>query len=495
MQLLAMTLGEWWLSMWPHVTAAAVLGVTLTASTHALLVKRDTRSAIGWVGLIWLSPVFGAVLYWLFGINRIHSRASQLKADVVKVARELVAVAPDEARLTAVIGPPAAALRSLETLVGRITGEPLADHNRLVPLDGGDTAYPMMLDAIASASRSVALSSYIFDRDPTGMEFVAALASAVRRGVEVRVLVDGIGASYSFPSIMRSLENAGVRADLFLPTSVPVYFPYANLRNHRKILVVDGRVGFTGGLNIRHGCRLSENPSHPVRDLHFRIEGPVTSQLLQVFVEDWAFATGERLTGPAWDADLSAAADGDDGVLARGVRYGPDDPDVGRIRLVLAGALAAAQRSVRVMTPYFLPDDAVCQALDVAAMRGVEVDIVLPGENNLAMVNWASTAMLWQVLQRGCRVWKTPPPFDHSKLMVVDRTWTLLGSGNWDERSMRLNFEFNVEAYHRGLAERLDDMIAERIAVSRPVTLEEVDGRRLPARLRDGVARLFSPYL
>ena len=379
--------------------------------------------------------------------------------------------------------------------MGRITGEPLADHNRLVPLDGGDTAYPMMLDAIASASRSVALSSYIFDRDPTGMEFVAALASAVRRGVEVRVLVDGIGASYSFPSIMRSLENAGVPADLFLPTSVPVYFPYANLRNHRKILVVDGRVGFTGGLNIRHGCRLSENPSHPVRDLHFRIEGPVTSQLLQVFVEDWAFATGERLTGPAWDADLSAATDGDDGVLARGVRYGPDDPDVGRIRLVLAGALAAAQRSVRVMTPYFLPDDAVCQALDVAAMRGVEVDIVLPGENNLAMVNWASTAMLWQVLQRGCRVWKTPPPFDHSKLMVVDRTWTLLGSGNWDERSMRLNFEFNVEAYHRGLAERLDDMIAERIAVSRPVTLEEVDGRRLPARLRDGVARLFSPYL
>ncbi len=162
---------------------------------------------------------------------------------------------------------------------------------------------------------------------------------------------------------------------------------------------------------------------------------------------------------------------------------------------MLAGALSAAQRSVRVMTPYFLPDDAVCQALDVAAMRGVEVDIVLPGENNLAMVNWASTAMLWQVLERGCRVWKTPPPFDHSKLMVVDRSWTLLGSGNWDERSMRLNFEFNVECYDRGLASSLDDMITKRIAVSRRVTLDEVDRRRLPIRLRDGIARLFSPYL
>ncbi len=495
MQPIAMTLTEWWLDMWPHVTAVTILGITVTASTHALLVKRDTRSAIGWVGLIWLSPVFGAVLYWLFGVNRIHSRASQLKADAIKVSAELVAVAPNEARLAAVIGPDTEPLRSLEALVGRITRRPLADHNRIVPLDGGDEAYPLMLDAIRGASRSIALSSYIFDRDPTGLVFVDALATAVRRGVDVRVLVDGIGSSYSFPSIIRPLENAGVRAALFLPASVPIYFPYANLRNHRKILVVDGRLGFTGGLNIRHGCRLSENPKHPVRDLHFRIEGPVTSQLLQVFVEDWAFAAGERLTGTVWDAELSAAVDGDDGVLARGIRYGPDDPDVGRIRLVLAGALAAAQECVRVMTPYFLPDDAVCQALDVAAMRGVEVDIVLPGENNLAMVNWASNAMLWQVLERGCRVWKTPPPFDHSKLMVVDRTWTLFGSGNWDERSMRLNFEFNVEAYDRGLASALDDMIARRIAVSRPVTLQEVDGRRLPIRLRDGVARLFAPYL
>jgi cardiolipin synthase len=489
------TLPAWLVDLWPHVTAAVILAITISASVHALLVKRDTRSAIGWVGLIWLSPVFGAFLYWIFGVNRIHSRASQLKADAVKVSKELVSVAPDETRLADAIGPPAAPMRSLEALVRRITQQTLVDDNRITPLDGGDAAYPVMLEAIATAQRSVALSSYIFDRDPTGKMFVDALAAASRRGVEVRVLIDGIGVSYSLPSILTLLERAGVRSELFLPTSVPIYFPYANLRNHRKILVVDGRVGFTGGLNIRHSCRLSENPRHPVRDLHFRIEGPVTAQLLQVFVEDWAFATEEQLTGPTWDADLSPATNGDAGILARGIRYGPDDPDVGRIRLVLAGALAAAQRSVRVMTPYFLPDDAVCQALDVAAMRGVEVDIVLPGENNLTMVNWASTAMLWQVLERGCRVWKTPPPFDHSKLMVVDRTWTLLGSGNWDERSMRLNFEFNVECYDRHLAAGLDDMIVERIAQSRRVSLAEVDGRRLPVRLRDGIARLFSPYL
>ena len=180
---------------------------------------------------------------------------------------------------------------------------------------------------------------------------------------------------------------------------------------------------------------------------------------------------------------------------ARGIRFGPDDPDVGRIRLVIVAALAAAQKSVRIMTPYFLPDAAVCQALDVAAMRGVEVDIVIPGKNNLSLVGWATTSMLWQVLGRGCHVWLSPPPFDHTKLLVIDDAWAMFGSGNWDERSLRLNFEFNVETYDRELCATLGRHIAGVIARSRPITLDEVDGRSLPVRLRDGIARLFSPYL
>jgi cardiolipin synthase len=233
--------------------------------------------------------------------------------------------------------------------------------------------------------------------------------------------------------------------------------------------------------------------------MHFELRGPVVTQLLEVFVEDWAFASGESLVGDPttagidgpWAPDQRVAGT----VLARGIRFGPDDPDIGRIKLVLVGALAAAQKTVRIMTPYFLPDDAVCQALDVAAMRGVEVDIVLPDQNNLALVSWASTAMLWQVLGRGCKVWMSPPPFDHTKLMAVDGSWAMFGSGNWDDRSMRLNFEFNVETYDRTVAGQIDRHIADVIARSRPKTLAEVDDRSLPVRLRDGVARLFSPYL
>jgi cardiolipin synthase len=395
------------------------------------------------------------------------------------------------ARLDAAIGHENAPLRSLATLVGEVTDRPLVDGNAIEPLTGGDEAYPRMLEAIDRARRSIGLASYIFDNDPTGRIFADALERAVARGVEVRVLIDGIGSSYTIPSIVGVLARKGVRVERFLPTTVPFYFPYANLRNHRKIMVVDGAVGFTGGLNIRDGCWLAHEPRHPVRDTHFELRGPIVAQLLEVFTEDWAFAAEEALTGPAWEPDLAVAGT----ALARGIRFGPDDPDIGRIKLVLVGALAAAQKSVRIMTPYFLPDDAVCQALDVAAMRGVRVDIVLPEENNLALVGWASTALLWQVLGKGCNVWMAPPPFEHSKLMTVDASWALFGSGNWDDRSMRLNFEFNVETYDRDLAARLDRRIADVIARSRPKTLAEVDGRSLPVRLRDGIARLFSPYL
>ena len=490
---------RWWLTIWPHVLAGSIFLVNIVASGHAILVKRDTRSTIGWVALIWLSPVFGAIAYTVLGVNRIRSRAGQLRAGQAAVIHELRRAVPSPERLAEAIGPEPEPLMSLARLVGQVTGRPLVDGSTIEPLIGGDEAYPRMLAAIDGAARSIGLASYIFDNDPTGREFAAALARAAARGVAVRVLVDGIGATYTWPSIVGVLDAEGVRVERFLPTSVPFYFPYANLRNHRKILVVDGAVGFTGGLNIRDGCRLSHRPRHPVQDMHFELRGPVVTHLLEVFAEDWAFAADELLVGDtaedgphtAWTPDTAPAG----GMIARGIRYGPDDPEIGRIKLVLVGALAAAQKSVRLMTPYFLPDDAVCQALDVAAMRGVTVDIVLPGENNLAMVSWASTAMLWQVLGRGCNVWMSPPPFDHTKLLVVDGAWALFGSGNWDDRSMRLNFEFNVETYDRGLAGRLDAHILDVIGRSRRRTLAEVDARSLPIRLRDGIARLFAPYL
>ena len=309
----------------------------------------------------------------------------------------------------------------------------------------------------------------------------------MKRGVEVRVLVDAVGSRYTWPPILGRLRRAGVRAARFLPSLMPYRLPFANLRNHRKLLVVDGRVGFTGGMNIRKHFWPGE---HAAVDLHFRVDGPLVGQLQETFAEDWAFTTREHLSGEAWFPPLSAAG----GVLARGIADGPDE-DFESLRTVLLGALATARTSVRIITPYFLPDTALITALSVAALRGVQVDILLPEKGNLPVVQWATYAQLWQVLQPGCRIFLTAPPFDHTKLMVVDGVWSLIGSANWDPRSLRLNFEFNVECYDAALALELEGVVAARLRNARRLTMAQVDARSLPARLRDGLARLLSPYL
>ncbi|MDW7710202.1 MAG: phospholipase D-like domain-containing protein [Deferrisomatales bacterium] len=478
------------LAAWPYLLAALYSVVSLTASGHAVLHKRDTRAAIGWAGLIWLTPILGTLLYVWLGINRIERRARTLRTrrpasgpptGLCECSAEVL-----ENALTA----QGIHLVSLVRLVGNVTRGPLVAGNRITPLVNGGQAYPAMLSAIDEASRSVTLTTYIFENDRAGRRFLEALQGAMARGVEVRLLLDDVGARYSWRPVPRLLREAGIPVATFLPTRIPWRFQYSNLRSHRKILVADGVVGFTGGMNIYEGNCLELEPGHPVQDLHFRLTGPVVAQLQAAFAEDWAFCTGEPLQGAPWFGELEPAGP----VLARGIADGPDD-DFEKLRLAILGAIACARASILVVTPYFLPDASVITALNVAALRGVAVDIVLPEENDLRLVKWASTALLGQVLERGCRVWSSPAPFDHTKLMLVDGVWTLLGSANWDPRSLRLNFEFNVECYDRELTTTLTEHVQGKIRQSRPVSLADVEGRSLPVKLRDGVARLCSPYL
>jgi cardiolipin synthase len=227
-----------------------------------------------------------------------------------------------------------------------------------------------------------------------------------------------------------------------------------------------------------------------VRDLQFRLEGPIVCHLQATFAADWAFTTGERLRGADWFPEPEPAGP----VLARAIPDGPDE-DHDKARWTFLGALAVARTSVKILTPYFLPDQDLITELSAAALRGVEVDVLLPSENNLAYVQWASQGQLWQVLEHGCRVWYAHPPFDHSKLMLVDGTWALVGSANWDPRSMRLNFEVNVELYDRPLCARLDALFEDKRRGAKEITAEKWAARPLPLRLRDGLARLALPYL
>lgn len=473
---------------WPYAIGAALIGMALAASVHVILRKRDVRAAIGWVGLIWLVPGIGVLLYVMLGLNRIRTRATELQRD-----RRRLQLATPSALSIARIGTEATvspALKPLARLAEQMSGRPLLTGNLAAVLQDGDEAYPAMLDAIDGARRSVALASYIFGDDAAGRPFVEALARAVKRGVEVRVLLDGVGVNYTWPPVYRHLRRLGVRTALFLPGLRDAGLAFFNLRNHRKMLIVDGRVAFTGGLNIQARNINADNPRHPVRDLHFRLEGPIVCQLQEAFAEDWAFTTREILDGAPWYPTLMKVGT----TTARVFTDGPDG-NLEILRTVLMGALASARQSVRIVTPYFLPDQATIAALGVAALRGVAVDIVLPERVNIPFVKWAASAQLWQVLRPGCRVYYTPLPFDHTKLMLVDSEWVLLGSSNWDPRSLRLNFELDVECHDPQLAAQLETIVESRIRGGRRITLDEMDARRPLTKIRDGLARLFSPYL
>ncbi len=464
---------------WLIGEAAATMHIAIAGAVtvHVLLYKRNVGAAVSWIGIAWLSPFLGGLLYAIMGINRVKRRAKRLlRARVQPAIAEAASadMAPDDP------------LAPLEFAVGRLTGLPRELGNKVEVLRNGDEAYPRMLAEIGRAEKTIGLESYIFRADAAGEPFHQALIEAQRRGVQVRVLIDGVGGGYFWSGTYRRLSQAGVPVARFLHSYFPWRMPFVNLRNHRKVLVIDGRVGFTGGLNIGAENVQSFGPPHPVRDTHFRIEGPVVEQLADAFADDWLFATGEHLPDDGWFPPIEKAGS----VAARVVTSGPDE-DNERIEFVALHAISCARKSIRVVTPYFLPPEQLTMALGLAAMRGIEVDLVLPERGNHTILDWARRVPLRLLIEAGCRVWLLPPPFEHSKLMTIDDSWSMVGSANWDTRSFRLNFELNVELHDTGFAHE----IAEATRICRRLTLTELDADPLPIRLRSSAARLLQPYL
>jgi len=472
---------------WPHLFFVLSTIAGLAAAVHAAMTKDEVRAAIGWAGVAMLSPIFGAALYLVAGVNRVRRSSVMRKRARTRRGRAADNEDSDSATLARL------PLASLARLGDNVSQFPLTFGNRVTPLVGGDAAYPAMIEAIRSAKKSIALASYIFDHDTAGLAFVEALAEAQARGVAVRVLIDAVGARYSKPPLPFLLRQRGIPSALFMGNIIMgLKLPYANLRSHRKILVVDGRIGFTGGMNIREHFLSSAMGEHTARDTHFRFEGPVVEHLLTVFAEDWHFVTRELLDGPIWFGRASPVADAD--VAARAIPSGPDHTLESNHTMIM-GALAAAERRVMICSPYFLPDQQLVGAFGVAARRGIEVDIVIPDTNNLRLVDYAMTAQLDQVIRRGCRVWRARGVFDHSKLMTVDGVWSYIGSSNLDPRSLRLNFELDVEVHDPKLASWIEAHISERMANAVPETLQSLAARPLVERRRTGGVWLPSPSL
>jgi cardiolipin synthase len=458
------------------LTAAAV-------TVHVLLTKSEVRAALGWIALAWLSPFFGAFVYFVFGINRVTRRALHL--------------AKSGPQSNGITGPDAQPdmtdnICALATAGQRVTESPLIAGNAISVYHGGDKAYPAMLEAIHNARHSVALASYIFRHDTTGHAFIAALVAAHQRGVAVRVLIDSVGSGYFWSGTLRDLKVAGVPTARFLHTWLPWRMPFLNMRNHKKLLIVDGQVGFTGGFNIGadHSRRLARKRNEYVDAVQVRIEGPVVRQLMDTFARDWSFTTAEVLDQDIWWPTSRPAGR----VFARGIHSGPD-ADIYKLETILGAALAQARTRVRIVTPYFLPDQRLQFAIAQAGLRGVKVEILLPAHSDYAFLDWAMRAHLRFFEDVPASVYFTPAPFNHAKLMTVDEQWCLIGSSNWDSRSFRLNFEFDLECYDRALTAEIDTLIEKKIAQSRRVDLDRLAAAPRWVQVRDAAFRLLLPYL
>jgi cardiolipin synthase len=452
--------------------------LAIGATVQILLTKREVSSAVGWIGLVWFAPILGAVTYLIFGVNRVRRRARLLRSANVEPAITAAWPSPDGDDN----------LQPLERGVGQITARPLLSGTAVAAFQNGDQAYPPMLAAIAGAKRSVGLSTYIFQDDRWGGRFIEALAEAHARGVAVRVLIDGIGGGWLRSPTYHRLRRLGVTAARFMHSPLPWRMPFLNLRSHKKILLIDATTAFTGGMNIADENVMATQPKSPVQDLHFRIDGPVVSQLAEAFADDWAFATGEDLKGDAWTVSIPPRP----GPQARVIDSGPDE-DLEKVEFAILQAVACARASIRVMTPYFLPDERLLSALSLAAMRGVAVEVIVPRRSNHRLVDWALQANIGPLLNDGVRIWRSPPPFHHTKMMVVDEEWCLIGSCNWDIRSFRLNFELCMEVYDRDLAATLIELMTG--AKSSELIQQELDARSMAIRIRDAAARLMLPYL
>lgn len=476
------------LPYWPYFIFFLHVTLALTATIHAVMNKTQVQSALGWVALIQLSPLVGSLLYFIFGVNRISRRWEKIRAHSFEKVTHFFAT-----RENAYIVP-----TPPRQIANSLTPFPLVKDNDIAILRGGAIAYPAMLHAIAQARESVYLQSYIFDSGIIGDRFVEELIHAHQRGVAVRVLVDGFGALYSFPSVIRKLRKKKVPAEFFIQKFFGFKLPYFNMRSHRKLLVVDNIHGFIGGLNIRDNFSYDDDHPRCAHDTHFYICGPAAEHLAAAFAQSWHFITHEKIflppfykkTAPLLPAPIETLQD----AIIRIIPSEPSPESAANLNVIL-NALAQAKKRIIIHTPYFIPNREMISLLKLAALRGVRVDIIMPRKSNLFFVDLAATAQLDSLTSTGCHVWHAEGPFNHSKIMLIDDDYSYIGSTNMDTRSLRLNFELDAEVTHADFARQLRLMLDDIIRKSRQVTTEDLHSRPFPARLCARLVWLFSPYL
>jgi cardiolipin synthase len=363
--------------------------------------------------------------------------------------------------------------------LGGYSGTPVVPGNRVDVLLNGEEIFPAKIAAIRSARRSINYAQYVFEDGPPAKDIAEALAERCRAGVMVNVLLDAVGALGMSTEHRAVMAEAGCRVENYRPLT-PFTIDRVNYRNHRRILVVDGVVGVTGGSGISGKWSGDGRRKGHWRDTDIRLEGPVVEQLQGAFAENWLEATGVAIGGPAYFPRRRLDSKG--GVDAQVVRSSPAGGSTAMYTMFLL-ALASARRSIHITNPYFVPDETMINTLTGAAQRGVRVVLLIPGAIDHNLVRQASRSEFGRLLKSGILIYEYRPALLHAKTMVIDGAWSTVGSTNLDHRSFAINEELNVAVYDASIAQRLEAVFEKDIANSRQVTYGEWSRRGLTSRL------------
>ncbi|MBI5531106.1 MAG: cardiolipin synthase [Deltaproteobacteria bacterium] len=480
-----------WGALVPVLITYGGLAVELLALAlipFVLLRRKEPAATIAWILVLVFLPGLGATLYLLFGRSRVRWSARRKRTADEALSGHLIGFrASDPKHAPLPLAGHSLGLFRVSSVLSR--GESTLG-NRVDVMLGGTATYAAIGEAIDAAQHHVHAEYYLIQPDKSGQWLFDKLIEASRRGVQVRLLCDGWGCFALPRSWIRNLRDEGVKVTFFFPLRSMLAQP-VNLRNHRKIVVVDGKVGFTGGINIGDEYLGKLQSVGAWRDTHIRIVGPAVAELQSVFLRDWFFSSQEIVRDPAfysaWDEPAAEA------VVAI-LTSGPDT-DSEAIHRVFFGAIAGARDRVYITTPYFVPDRSLVVVLQMAALQGVEVRLLLPSRSNHTVTFHAGRSFYDELMEAGVHIHEYQPGMIHAKTMVVDGHIGLVGSANMDLRSFRLNFEVHALISDEVTAHALEEAFHADLRQAREVTLTEWRARGRVLRVAEGAARLVSPLL
>jgi cardiolipin synthase len=480
--------------------AVAMTLLELVAIAVAIARARGFKGTLAWIFAIIALPGVGAIAYFLLALPRVE-RARRVK----RAARSRVRTARSTWFSTELDARDIAALsseqRSLFVLTTRLTGLPPTRGNRLELLTENERAFERVERALIEAKQSIWAEYYIIENDRTGRRFLELLADRARAGVSVKLLYDAVGSGNIDPELLLAIERAGGRAVAFLPVN-PLRRRWAvHLRNHRKIIVVDGERAFTGGMNVgdvysggsgsggkKPRLRLGKK-SIAWRDTHLSLMGPAASDLALVFAEDWCFATDEVV-----DLLSVSLPKEDPGAFVAVLPSGPDQ-ETNATSLAYFAAIAMSRSRCYVTSPYFVPDDPLLQALSSAALRGVDVRVLVPAKNDIPLMGYAIRSFYPRLLATGVRIFEYQPSMLHAKTIAIDGDWSMVGSANLDVRSFRLNFEVGALVFDASFTGVLEKQFLIDLEQSREVIESALGKRGFHIVALEGAAQLLSPLL